>query len=114
MTMLATIHVRTVSEANLRTHWAVRHRRARDQRKCAWASMRRFGQAPEPPLVVTMTRLGGRKLDDDNLRGALKAVRDGIADWLGIDDGSDLVTWAYGQEPGGRSATGVRVEVKAR
>lgn len=37
---------------------------------------------------ICMVRVGPRTLDDDNLTGALKPVRDSIARWLGIDDGS--------------------------
>lgn len=36
-------------------------------------------------------------LDDDNLRSALKAVRDGIAEALGIDDGARCLVWSYQQ-----------------
>ena len=49
------------------------------------------------PCVVTMTRVSPRGLDDDNLRSALKATRDGIADKLGVDDRSPLVEWRYAQ-----------------
>lgn len=47
---------------------------------------------------VTLTRLAPSSgLDDDNLRGALKAVRDGVADALRIDDRDPRVTWEYEQ-----------------
>lgn len=49
-------------------------------------------------VVVTLTRLGPRKLDSDNLAGSFKAIRDGVADALGIDDGSELIQWEYRQE----------------
>lgn len=51
------------------------------------------------PLVVTLTRVGtGTKpLDDDNLRRALKAVRDVVARWLGADDGDRRIRWRYRQ-----------------
>ena len=42
------------------------------------------------PVTVTLTRLGGRKLDPDNLANSFKHVQDGVAAWLGIDDG-DIV-----------------------
>jgi hypothetical protein len=48
-------------------------------------------------VVVTITRVSPRLLDDDNLRGALKAVRDGIADALGVDDRDERVRWRYRQ-----------------
>lgn len=88
--------LRTVSEPNVRGHWAVKSQRARNQR---WVARHLVSGAelPRPPLVVTLCRVSPRRLDDDNLRGALKHVRDGVADALGIDDGSDLVEWRYAQ-----------------
>jgi hypothetical protein len=62
-------------------------------------------------VVVRLTRIGPRKLDSDNVAGACKATRDGVADWLGVDDGDESrVRWVYAQE---RGAYGVRVEVLA-
>ncbi len=50
------------------------------------------------PAVVTLTRLAPSSgLDDDNLRGALKSVRDGVADALGLDDRDPRVSWRYEQ-----------------
>ncbi len=59
------------------------------------------------PLVCTLTRIG-RKLDDDNLASAFKAVRDQVAAELGVDDGSDAVAWRYAQE---RGPAGIRIEI---
>ena len=61
-------------------------------------------------LVVTLTRIGARKLDSDNLARSMKAVRDGIADALGIDDGSDRIEWKYAQEKG-KYAVKVTIEL---
>jgi fatty acid-binding protein DegV len=56
---------------------------------------------PALPCTVTMTRVAPSEgLDDDNLRSALKAVRDQIAAWLGVDDRDPLVRWAYDQKRG--------------
>ena len=67
---------------------------------------------PPPPLIVTITRVGAKKLDvDDNLNGACKYVRDQIAAEVGIDDGSDLYTWIYKQRKGDYS---VEVEIEPR
>lgn len=102
-----TIPVRTVSEANSHQHWRERQRRAKAQRKHAeLVSLRakhHLGvHKPEfdPPCTVTMTRISPRELDDDNLAGALKHVRDGIADALGINDRDPRVTWATKQRRG--------------
>ena len=66
---------------------------------------------PPLPLLVTITRIGPRKLDDDNLASACKYVRDQIAAAVGVDDGSDRYTWRYGQR---RGKYGVDVEVTSR
>jgi hypothetical protein len=60
--------------------------------------------------AIGMTRIGQKKLDDDNVRGALKAIRDGIADALGTDDGSECLSWAYAQETD-RLMQGVRITI---
>jgi hypothetical protein len=58
-------------------------------------------QKISPPYVVTLTRVGKRLLDDDNLHGACKAVRDQVAQMLGCGDGpDDPITWRYAQRNG--------------
>lgn len=51
------------------------------------------------PLTVTLTRLGSKSLDGDNLQRAMKAVRDVVAEWLGVDDADKGIKWRYQQEP---------------
>lgn len=102
------LSLRTVSESNARGHWTERARRARDQRAVARMVCSARLRHLKPPLDVRLTRVAPRGLDDDNLRGALKAVRDGVADALGVDDGDARVRWGYSQA---RGAHGVRVEV---
>lgn len=48
-------------------------------------------------LIVTMTAHMPRYFDDDNLAGALKPVRDELAEWLGVDDGDRRVMWECDQ-----------------
>jgi hypothetical protein len=96
----------------LREHWSARQRRTREQRQRAHQEMlAHFGCVrPELPLVVTLTRFWkGRPLDDDNLRGALKAQRDGIADYFGIDDADARITFEYAQEKG---RPGLQIEIQ--
>ncbi len=50
-------------------------------------------------------------MDDDNLQGACKYVRDEIASLIGVDDGSASYTWVYRQKIG---EYGVIVEVVSR
>jgi hypothetical protein len=108
------VPVKTQTEANANEHWRTRHGRASAQRKCTASTLLFVGRhAVQFPLVVRMTRVGARKLDSDNAHGALKHVRDQIADWLGIDDGrEDLVTWEVAQETG--KPVGVKVVITAK
>lgn len=46
---------------------------------------------------VLIVRYGRKRLDDDNLVAAFKAVRDAIAENLGVDDGSEAITFDYRQ-----------------
>lgn len=64
------------------------------------------------PCVVTLTRLGGKPLDeDDNLRRALKAPKDVVNKWLGTEDTGrdDRVKWRFRQAPWYEA--GIRIEV---
>lgn len=98
--------IKTVSEANRRDHWAVKAKRAKSQRHTAAMLVPRFGL----PCAVTLVRIGPKALDTDNLNGALKAVRDGVADRLGIQDNDPRVTWRYGQK---RGPYGVEITLEA-
>lgn len=60
-------------------------------------------------LVVTLTRLGPGLLDDDNLTAGFKAVRDGIADALEVNDRHPMLRWIYSQERAPRGVYGCRV-----
>ena len=101
--------LRLPSLLNSRVHWRKLASTKKAQRYTARSAMRDL-TIPPAPLVVTITRSGPRKLDDDNLHGACKAVRDGIADSIGVDDGSDIYTWVYKQVIGLYAVT---IEVKS-
>ncbi len=106
--MNVTIPIRLPSLANCRMHWRAMDRLKRQQ-KTAVAVFLNGEKAPDLPAVVTITRIGPRALDDDNCAGACKYVRDQIARWYGVDDGSRLYRWVYAQE---RSKTyGVRIQI---
>ena len=64
------------------------------------------------PVIVRLTRIGQKRLDDDNLRMALKAVRDCVAAWLGVDDANPLIRWEYGQRAG--FVGGCLIRIKSR
>lgn len=108
------IPVRTQSEANLREHWAKRAKRAKAQRSLSEAVTRSMlrGKQITYPVVVTLIRVAGRFLDEDNNAGAEKHVQDGIADALGIDDGDRTkVRWRYDQRKWIHRAEGYKVLV---
>ena len=98
------IPMKLPSCANLREHWAARAKRAKAHREAGrWvAGVNLIGVRipPTAKITVTLTRRAPRALDSDNLAGAFKATRDGIADALGIDDGSPRIEWRYGQAKG--------------
>jgi hypothetical protein len=74
-----------------------------------------LGRPPAFPLVVTLTRVTPRELDDgDNLATSLKAVRDGVADYLGLrSDRDPRVAWRYAQTHGAPHEYAVRVALEA-
>lgn len=101
--------IQTVSEANCRDHWRAKAKRVKQQRLIARAL------TPATPIscVVTLVRVSYRALDDDNLRSALKAVRDGVADKLGVNDRDPSVQWRYDQARG-EPCVHVTLEATAR
>jgi hypothetical protein len=102
------VPLRTVPGLNVREHFAVRAKRVRKERH-ATAWVLRSVQRPAVPCSVILTRLAPSSgVDDDNLVGALKGVRDEVAAWLGVDDRRrDQVRYRYAQA---RGEWGVRIE----
>lgn len=109
------------SAANLREHWATKARRVKTQRAAVGFLLRAvacfFREQWEYPVAlgmvrlrVTMTRVAPRRLDDDNLAHAFKAIRDEVAAFFGHDDGEACWEWVPTQE---RGAPAVRIEVRA-
>lgn len=84
-----------VETPNWRTTWG--HRAAIASR----ARLAVRNAAPDAPqwrhYTITITRIGANRLDDDNLISACKPVRDEVAQWLGVDDGSPRMQWCYEQ-----------------
>ncbi len=119
-----TIHVRTISEANIRSHWAKNYRLHQSQGLLASIETKRALDLedaflwPDSQITITMTRVGGNKMDGDNLQGALKYIRDGIAGALapglppGRADGLDRFTWKYSQRKGKRSEPKIEVTLE--
>lgn len=115
------VPVRTVSEANIGSSRREKMRRKKAQRLMTAAWLLGHGGVPSQRLldkgvVVELTRIAPRMLDaHDNLPAALKHVTDGIADWLGVDDRDERVTWLQPkQERGAPGQYAVRVVVRER
>lgn len=113
--MNITYPIKTVSESNMREHWAAKHRRSKEQRNIAhYRTLVDIRLQPEPvkPWRIVLTRIGKKRLDTGNLPAALKAVQDGICDALGIDDGDPAHEWIYEQRIG--KAYGVELQIETR
>lgn len=108
--MIVNIYMELPSLSNARGHWSKIAKIKKRQRKIVQAAL--FGrEKPELPVVITLVRFGSgtRPMDDDNLAGAFKAVRDEVAAWLQVDDGNKKkITWHYDQ---GRD-TMPRIEIR--
>ena len=107
-----TLPLRTVSTLNVREHWSKRARRAAEHRSVAHMLVRHQLRGVLLPVRITLTRVAPRGLDGDNAQGALKSIRDGIADALGVDDRTPLVQWMYLQKRGEPREYAVLVEVE--
>ncbi len=104
---------RIESEANGREHWRAKSARTKRHRLLAWAELKRVERPTFlGPVQITLTRIAPRTLDDDNLASGFKATRDGVADWLGVDDGDKRLSWRYAQERGAPKTYQVRIEVQ--
>ena len=113
-----TLPLRLPSLANQRLHHMARHRLLDGHKGTAFAAVRVLGRGLKPPLTISLTRIGPRRLDPDNLAGSFKGVQDGVALALGVDDGDERVTWSYGQrratagEPRTVRGYGVVIEIR--
>jgi hypothetical protein len=105
------IDMKIVSVANLRMHWAVKARLAKSQRAKAFNALASIAAPPSLPITLVLTRIAPRPLDGDNLQSAFKATRDGVADWLSVDDGHKELDWQYCQRSGGVKVYAVEIEV---
>lgn len=112
MTFRLTLPLRIESVANLREHWGARAGRAKRQREQVGFAVPKH-KLPGLPVTVILTRIAPRRLDGDNLQSGCKALRDGIADRLGVNDNDPRVTWRYEQERGEPGEYAVRIEIEA-
>jgi hypothetical protein len=110
-----TIPIKIESSLNLREHWRVKANRNTSHRAAAWFGLKGASKwtADMLPCVVTLTRIAPRELDDDNLAGGFKSVRDGVADWLGLDDRDKRVKWVYDQRKGAPKQYAAEIQIRS-
>jgi len=95
------VQLRTSSGLNAREHPMARHGRVKRERKVVTAALRNQPKPPLPCTVVLMRCAPSSGLDDDNLVGSLKGVRDAVAQWLRVDDARrETVRYRYAQTRG--------------
>lgn len=115
--MIKFIVHRQVKGPNIREHHFARARRVKAERSSVCGSLLvQCGpdwkqQLGGPPYVVTLVRVGPHGLDEDNVQGACKAIRDQVAAELGLDDSPrSPITWRYEQRKG---EYGVEVRIES-
>lgn len=102
--------------SNARMHWSENARKAKIHRTSALYAAMSAGIRPlaKGTAKITLTRIfaGRRKaFDSDGLAIACKSVRDGLADALGIDDGSDRLEFCYLQVRGDANYVSVQIQI---
>ena len=97
---------------NDRLHWRARGAKVKRERTQAFAVLARITKPF--PAVITLTRVSAGALDDDNLQGAMKAVRDGVADAFHLADNHPGLSWRYAQEKCKHGQFGVRIRIEVR
>lgn len=112
------VPVKTVNESNGdqfgRARWANLAKR-KAAKKAVELITNTMDKPTGEPFVVELVRHSAGTLDDDGLRSACKSVRDGVAKWLGINDGDvDRLRFKYGQKIVKRGVYGVSVEIHER
>jgi hypothetical protein len=111
---------------NNREHHMVRAKRVREERSAVDESLRDADRMSSRKYImgtllyddglgarVTLLRPYARTpLDDDNLSGACKAVRDEVAAFLGVDDATDRIHWRYVQCKSVAKDCNVRIRIE--
>lgn len=116
--------LRTVTESNSGGHWRTRHRRGKVQRELAYYALKHALVTPASlplPLTITLTRIGRRLMDNDNLISSMKHIIDGVTEFI-LDcpgeghryDNDPRLTWHYAQRKGGVRQYAVEIRFSAR
>jgi hypothetical protein len=101
-----------------------RARERKEQREITYyVWLEKVRRRPELPVVVTLTRIAPRKLDNhDGLAPSMKGIVDQLAVQLGLPtnkkgharDDDPRVTWKYDQRKGGVREYAVEVHIERR
>lgn len=88
-----------VRSLNAREHWRKKASRVKAEKNITSICLLSHPVFPAGiPTSVEMRRYGVRLLDDDNLTGACKHVRDAVAAFFSVDDGPHgPITWSTSQ-----------------
>lgn len=85
----------------------------RRQEHATVAEALRGVDVPPSPWRVTIVRRGPVQMDPDNAVASVKGVQDEVARWAGVDDGSPLWQWRWGDEVTA-DGYGVTIRVETR
>lgn len=119
MTEVARIYVQvplalpSVANLHRHKHWGGRAALVSKQREAvAWALKKEFAtRYPSVPCRVVLVRSAPRLLDaEDNLGMALKAVKDQVADMLGVTDRDQRVRWVLDQDKASIASVHITIE----
>ena len=104
--------LRVRSEANIHQHWAKKQPRKAADRMIVTTAMHHAGPHyfTQGPLAVRFTRMGGRRLDPDNLGNGFKWIQDAVFKAIGRDDGEKEIEIKYAQEPGPSYAVQIAID----
>jgi len=100
---------------NSRVHWTARAKRTKTERAVVRVSLTHCQdlRCTLPPTTCTLVRVAPRALDDDNLAGAFKSIRDEIAYFWGVDDGpKGPIAWRYEQRKGAPKQYGIEISLQ--
>jgi hypothetical protein len=119
MTLVAKLTMPLPNFANVRMHWRAKAKIVAEQREAVtWAllgaGMHRFWRpTAEHPWTVTLVRVSPQRCDDDGVVTSLKATRDAIAAFVGVDDADKhIVKYLYDDARGKKVGVEIYVEAK--
>lgn len=112
-----TVPIKLGTGKNMRENPHVRAKRVKLERHAVaenihWLwGVRGVWEGRQERLRVTLTKIGGNPMDDDNVSGSLAHVRDEVAEWIRRNDGCGSVDWLCEHRPG-KLPRGVLIRVE--